>query len=840
MSKKLLKDKSLYTIKKLHEKTNNGLIYENDYTTIIRYDGLYDEMPLFSDSNFKYKIKNSDSGTKRHVKLDWLLDDEGVSAWTKSKLSGITETIEPKIELKPNYTSLKDFAYYGSAVELIKTTITDIMLKYPGGLCYYGEKGPIVNIDDEDYYLISNECQIDCWSDNVNSVKDTENPMRYLSYSYENYMDNNGNTLTKPIINIYGNCLNSIIGTVKINDTEFFIYKDTNNQNHLVCKTEKTTPELIIKPKEDIKNKFWNSLDGFEKIILSKEVIFDTPYMTDAGYYTVPQKYTWPTISGDNFTFLDLSTYKFNTYIESLYELANFHDEYDSDNIWRMMTHESIKNLDLSYVSNEDIDIDNSRIKKMIHIQGRQYDEIKRYIDGIKNGISVSYNGKNNIPDYFLSDIVENNGWESKNIYSPCNEYTSDEVNNEFLRRLILNSKYIQSMKGTKKGIEAVLGLFGFNINGENKDVIITEYYAKVENGLSYSDASCLRGEFDYINADEMTNYMEGYPVALVEEDDEIKLYPWYDKNEKYIGDFYYQCKGGWGKTNKLKVSGITGDYIYSETEPYMLFLNNLKELTSLTNNRLREGMICYVSDITGIEKLYKDKDPSTILHLEDFSNYFILGKIALSTELGYVKNSKFNDDKCYGWLNIKNEEFEDLNNNENAQKVIYLETILENTRGNNPHTGMGEYDFGLDYLLKYKNLFREFNNCYAVDKNKYEEIKNFGFKFEGIISGNTKIHDYTQEEDYDGYKIINIKNITIRFPNATNDELKKYIIEKVLPYVEIMIPSTSIVEYLFGDDISYITKMDEKLTANNTTYNIEPADVIMPETTAWVENDTW
>jgi hypothetical protein len=265
-----------------------------------------------------------------------------------------------------------------------------------------------------------------------------------------------------------------------------------------------------------------------------------------------------------------------------------------------------------------------------------------------------------------------------------------------------------------------------------------------------------------------------------------------------------------------------------------MLFLNNLKELTSLTNNKLKEGMVCYVLDITGIANLYKDKESNTKLDDEDFSHYFILGKIALSTELGYVKNSKFND---YGWQNIKKA---DLNiTNDNVKKILYLETIRENTKGNNPHTGKGEYDFGLDYLLKYKNLFREFNNCYAVDKDKYEEIKNFGFKFEGIISGSTKIYDYTQK-DYDGYKIINLKNMTIRFPNATADTKKKYIIENILPYVEMMIPSTAIVEILFGEETSYINTMNTVLTANTTTYNIEPADVIMSEAIAWVENDTW
>ena len=33
-----------------------------------------------------------------------------------------------------------------------------------------------------------------------------------------------------------------------------------------------------------------------------------------------------------------------------------------------------------------------------------------------------------------------------------------------------------------------------------------------------------------------------------------------------------------------------------------------------------------------------------------------------------------------------------------------------------------------------------------------------------------------------------------------------------IIPYVEMMIPSTMIVEYLFGDETSYMKKIEEKL----------------------------
>ena len=43
-----------------------------------------------------------------------------------------------------------------------------------------------------------------------------------------------------------------------------------------------------------------------------------------------------------------------------------------------------------------------------------------------------------------------------------------------------------------------------------------------------------------------------------------------------------------------------------------------------------------------------------------------------------------------------------------NGKKVLYLEEINTNFKGNNPHTGKGKYDFGLSYLLKYKQLFKD------------------------------------------------------------------------------------------------------------------------------------
>lgn len=838
-----IKSKSIYTIKNVHAKTKAGTIYENDYVTIIDNDGIYDdEMALFSESNFKFKINTNENNKKRHIRNGFVKNDNGTEVWTKWDLSGHNVSDESKIVFKTNYSSLKDFAYYGSAVELVKATIKDIILRFPGGLYFYDKNyAPEVEVNGKKYLLISNECQIDCWTSNEDlEIENIKNPLRILSLSYIDY------NIDKPVINITSSCLDSIVGTVNIGSYVFDIYNDDDNNYHLVMlqseiDSNKLYGKKIIEPKEEYFDIFWKNLDDFERVLLNKDTIplytsvFDTPYNDETGYYYTPKQYTWPTIGNSNMP--DLTTSKFNGYLSSLLSLAEFHDNYDSDNIWRMMTHESIKNMDWTFSSNEkDLsDIDNSKIKSLIHIQGRIYDDVKRYIDNIKYSNYLSYDQKNNVPDYFLSDIIENDGWDAKNtvpfnekldkdiVYSANSKTavleksgkTNSYINSVFLRRLGLSSNYIQSMKGTRKGIEAILGMFGY-IN--NTDYKIIEYVAKVDNFLDYDETICLRAEFDYVNSDENVDFMKGYPVTTIEEIDDngnvsYFLAPWFDKNEKYDYNFYFQPKGGWRKVKNININNeittiksISGDTLYSETEPYLLFLENIDELLTLPNNKLYDDMICYVSDIRGIDKLYTigDKDNG-----DEFSHYFKLYNKVLSTKLGYVNIKPYN---CYGWYNIKKSEYNgEKEPTTDGYKVLYLETIIPNYKSNNPHTGKGNYDFGIDYLDKFTNLFREALNdgkCDKLSKEKKEKIKNVGFGIIKTIDDNDKCKVFINDENYESYKTINVKNLSIIFNtenknNTFKNEFKNYVLETVVPYLETMIPSTTLYELLFSDELS-------------------------------------
>ena len=881
---KLIKSKSIYTIKKQHTVTNNGIIYENDHVTIVPNDGIYDdEMALFSESNFKYKIDTTKSSKKRHNRGEFIKPEgDSGEAWTLNTLSAVTvPTEESTIVLKPNYSSLKDFAYYGSAVELIRATVNDIVLRFPGGISYYDKgKAPLVISGSTSYYLVSNEFDIDCWTGGgLISSGTVKNPMRILAASYMNYVDSDGKDISAPSSNITGNCPNSIIGTVNVGGKDLEIFMDGEGKKYLVTSGD-SGGGVIIKPKQPFIDEFWSTMDDFERVLLNRDTtpvykaVFETPYFDETGYYYENKSYVWPTIDG--FT-PDITTGAFQGYLESLISLATFHDEFDSDNIWRMMTHESIKNLDWTYNTRKGddetdlTDFDTKGIGAIMRIYGRQFDDIKRYADNIKNSNTLSYDEKSNAPDYFLSDTIENDGWEAQHS-APFTEnanavsttmqsseitlYTSGKtsgfVNASFQRRLALSSNYIQSMKGTRRGIETILGMFGYQPDSATTATTtagyfnINEYVALATSGLSYDDGCEIRsyGDNPYED-DDLPHLMYGYPVAVIEPgDDKIPRYmvPWFDKS---IGGktFYFQSKGGWGKrasklinlpklTSSTELSGIT---IYGETQPYMRFAKNIDEMLGQNKSDLYEGIICYVTDISTIERDY------TLGYgekLDDCSHYFSLVNVALSTHCGFLQNDIYN---CYGWKQITNTEISEMTTVE-GKKVVYLESLTTDYKGNNPHIGYGKYDDGSEYIEHFTHLFKKTFEMGLYDRWKeeapsvYESAATFGFKVCEVLDNKkcAYFHDYESSEVWIGSGetlcsgwnstvasgvtfpdtptgitiadesqangIINIKKLVINFGTSNNVHLKNYIQNVVLKYLEQMIPSTAILEYRFDN----------------------------------------
>lgn len=692
------------------------------------------------------------------------------------------------------------------------------------------------------------------------------------------------------------------------------IVTDTNNHYDLghndLC---------IIRPKREFRNEFWDNLDDFERVLLDRDTTpiytarLETPYTIDNYYFYNLKTYTWPTVDGVT---PDLTTSRFQGYINSLISLAQYHDEFDSDNLWRMMTHESIKNLDWTFMrindsdsssDEEDNGLDSSRMRGTLNVYGRFFDDLKRYSDNIKTSNNITYDEKNNLPDYFLTDAVEIGGFEAASVSSfsaistdSVNTIQSDDnfkktlstVNSNFMRRLAINETYIHSLKGTRNGLKAVLGLFGYRENSGDTPTTtigefdIHEYIAIANNFPSYVETSRLRSLIDYVNYDENDNFMKGYPVAVVSplgddsDENDYYLIPWFNSYESYKHPFYFQQKGGWGKIMTKEIdesitiaSSITEDYdvsIYGETEPYMKFVSNIEELKSISNNAVFEDMVCYVTDISKMYEEYEDA-PGEYPDDErlDYSHYFILKNISLSNYIGFVDTDLY---YCYGWRNIRLREFTGATpTTRDGLIVLYLESIKENSKDNNPHLGKGEYDDGASYIDKFNLIFGDdisdgsfeyLKDGDQEDLDDYESASTIGFDVTNMVENNKKCYYFEDSQsqiqyrnggeedsslssipirtwtetiytlmpvgdedsyDYSDYEpfvnpeneddhvdeaaansIINVKNLVINFGISNNIYAKKYIEKVVIPYLEHMIPSTTILRYKFDNDNNY------------------------------------
>ena len=336
---------------------------------------------------------------------------------------------------------------------------------------------------------------------------------------------------------------------------------------------------LHIRPSNKAFFEFWDSLDNFEKVLLNYKTDplynaqFQIVHENNFGYYREIESFEFPKrYGGYN---INTSENEFGDYTNRLSTIAAFYDERFCDNLYRSLTHESIKNFDWTYTreytpGDEHPYVEGgNKIQKTLRLFGREFDEIKSYIDNINNTNTVTYDEQSNLPDYFLTDVLELDGWdlrvvtpfrlsqyyknesglihtlsedEENNLsiddvlnnkfvdenkdehilhrafsqntlrmvvpyskgndcysdgyfvtyddkchisyinasgatyydkyakvirerirnYSSEEEYTMYDVNNEFMKRLKLNSRYILRHKGTIDGIEMLMGMFGF------------------------------------------------------------------------------------------------------------------------------------------------------------------------------------------------------------------------------------------------------------------------------------------------------------------------------------------------------------------------------------------
>lgn len=265
-----------------------------------------------------------------------------------------------------------------------------------------------------------------------------------------------------------------------------------------------------IRPQQEYIDDYFANLKGFKRQLLRQDTIplysnkFITPVEENLIWFYPVEMHIWPSKG----YCIDISSEAFETFIGNLFDLAQHFDELWSDNLYRSMTHESIKNFDWTYSRDyyegdaQDNIEGGERMQKIIRVFGRAFDDIKLYIDTIKNIKNTTYDKYKNAPEALLSDEVSIKGidvkstisadydldakitaesldtnviekdkcWVDKSLSTLPKWYPTrrsedvfcDVCDNEMMRRMLLSVKRIMQTKGTQQSIEMIFGLFGF------------------------------------------------------------------------------------------------------------------------------------------------------------------------------------------------------------------------------------------------------------------------------------------------------------------------------------------------------------------------------------------
>lgn len=393
---------------------------------------------------------------------------------------------ENNFKVYPNFdlTQITNFVQFGSMVKRMSVSITTLISKFPAsieinklGIDY--SDGP--TIDSYVYYdkvnqtkvnisvsKIRNPFGIDFSTNSTNNLRLREvqvSPLRNMTLEYTKYsmyvgdVGYNIKTITPT---------NSLIsGTLS-----FFV------EGKPFSGTDKIFDTIVIRPNDQEVNKVFNEdLDEVENFLLNRNITpiytaqFKVPRENDDGnYYISTQNITWPKDGQWN---IDIRTPMFDNYLENINEVSELFDSYLSNLVSRFLVTGAFN----------DFDTEGQKMKKMLQIYGRSFDETKKYISALAFMTSVNYNIANDIPSQLLKNLAKTLGYNTdispitetdfiESVFGQKNtdnsdfsgisvKQTPDELNYQFYRNLCLNAAYLFKSKGTRKSIETLMRLIG-------------------------------------------------------------------------------------------------------------------------------------------------------------------------------------------------------------------------------------------------------------------------------------------------------------------------------------------------------------------------------------------
>jgi hypothetical protein len=445
-----------------------------------------------------------------------------------------------KTKLNIDTTDISNFAYFGSTTEFIRVSLENIITKWPASIFVR----PLDNTSYDSVYTVENYSYDSYYKTSKFKIKTNSFVNNFdVIYNIGGALLTNYDSELKSLISNY------VDYVILFNDVEYPLIEFTGStllyDDYVYLRVKGNPfPEALngplyinyhIKPNNLVVEKFFMGLAPFENTLLNRLTLpkykstFNYNYISDEGIiYDTSKSVVWPTSDGYN---LDFNTTEYINYANELLVIADSLDDTKSDLMVRFLVAESISNFDtVPRCDGSEEETAGQKMTKTLRIYGREFDEIKQYIDGLSYANTVTYDKFNNAPDQMIKYIARVMGWELTSsilendliksyLTAPAPTYsgytrglTPAEAELELWRRLILNSAWLFKSKGTRKAIEF---LFKF-INVPEGLINLNEYiYAakeKIDTGL-FTDTL-----LNYNYNPNLSNYnvdYDGYPNPL-------------------------------------------------------------------------------------------------------------------------------------------------------------------------------------------------------------------------------------------------------------------------------------------------------------------------------------
>ena len=550
-------------------------------------------------------------------------------------------TIEKNVksQLNLDLTNPLQYVWYGSFAEFNRVSLEDIQSRWPAAIYIDNKVGSVTgnSVTNYSYDVETNRSTfkinskyfynpftIKYTTDSANVVEEEEvNNLRNLSLNYGSY----GIEVKGRIYNI-----TNFTGSTQITNSEVRIEAEGNIFNELTnsdgsISTTEGPLQFFIKPKETEIESFFTSLTEYQRNILNRNTqpiyksTFDYPVDSETGIIVYQEKtVNFPlTKDGYNLNFFDGL---YLSFLNKLNQIAVSFDNNQTNLIIRKYTAEVINSFDSIPRGDGDDYLNNGqKATNLLNIYGREFDEVKKYITGIKYAHVVSYDKKNNTPDVLVKDLANMLGFEGfallekldiNRIFLPSKGVegysgqtvlsTNKEVETEVYRRVILNIAWLWKSKGTRKAVEYLFRLIG----APESVVVFDEHVYVADKPIDVEKIKFYLGKYDVEYDESFFPFdSEGYPQPPLNTE-----------------NLYYQSFGGWYRRTGGNSPGIDttqgnnphvgkydggGAYIRQFTDIIPRFSpeTNIKETNVVVDNVFKNHNEGVFNGITNVNNLY-------------------------------------------------------------------------------------------------------------------------------------------------------------------------------------------------------------------------------------------